>query len=186
MNPFIWVKDGVLTSEFCKQAISKFETDPRKQRGEIASGYFPEVKSSIDLPVSLLDGWQQQDGVFFNALKEHIQEYAEHVDKIVPDVRLLFGQKMKDSGYMMQKTQPGQGYVWHCDRLLQDGYAREFTYIWYLNDVAEGGETEFYDGTLIKPVQGRVLIFPATWNFIHRGNAPATDRYIVVGWMMSK
>lgn len=185
MNPFIWIKDNVLTEEFCKHAISKFETDSRKQPGEIARGYFPEVKSSLDLPISLLDGWQQEDGVFFDALAGHLVEYAKNIDKIVPYVR-LFGESMKDQGYVIQKTQPGQGYIWHCDRSVKDGYAREFTYIWYLNDVAEGGETEFWDGTLIKPVQGRVLMFPATWNFIHRGNPPATDRYIVVGWVASK
>ena len=185
MNPFIWVKDQVLTAEFCEHTIQKFEADDRQHPGEIARGYHPEVKSSLDLPISLLDGWQSEDRVFFDALGEHIPEYMQHIDQVVPDVR-LFNQDIKDQGYTIQKTTPGQGYIWHGDGAVTDDYHRIFTYIWYLNDVAAGGETEFWDGTLIRPVQGRVLMFPATWNFIHRGRSPATDRYIVVGWVMSK
>ena len=35
---------------------------------------------------------------------------------------------------------------------------RMLTLIWYLNDVEEGGETEFVDGTLVKPKTGQPLI----------------------------
>ena len=185
MNPFIWVKDDALTAEFCKDTIKKFEADSRKRPGVIARGYFPKIKSSLDLSISLLDDWKKEDGVFFDALGEHIPEYKEQLDKKVQD-KCAFGFEIKDEGYTIQKTQPGQGYIWHNDAQVRDGYSRVLTYIWYLNDVPEGGETEFWDGTLVKPVQGRVLMFPATWNFIHRGNAPATDRYIVVGWVMAK
>ena len=43
----------------------------------------------------------------------------------------------------------------------------------YLNDDFEDGETYFpvFD-IKVKPKQGRLLIFPPTWNYLHRGIPP--------------
>ena len=46
---------------------------------------------------------------------------------------------------------------------------RQFTCITYLNDNFVGGETEFSAGTLINPEENKTLIFPAHWEFAHRG-----------------
>jgi len=45
----------------------------------------------------------------------------------------------------------------------------------YLNDDFEEGETYFplFDAK-VKPKQGRLFIFPPTWNYIHRGNPPCS------------
>jgi hypothetical protein len=54
-----------------------------------------------------------------------------------------------------------------------------------LNDVYEGGETEFVDGTLIKPERGKLIIFPAYWNYHHQGRPPISNtKYIVTGWIL--
>ena len=54
----------------------------------------------------------------------------------------------------------------------------------YLNDINDGGETEFlYQNIKIKPRKGLTLIWPADWTFTHRGNfAPSEEKYIVTGW----
>ena len=50
---------------------------------------------------------------------------------------------------------------------------RQLTFIFYLNDVKGGGGcTESCDGTKVYPRAGRgLLIFPATWQYLHRGVA---------------
>ena len=55
----------------------------------------------------------------------------------------------------------------------------------YLNDVDDGGETEFlYQKKRIRPKQGRVLIFPAGFTHTHRGNPPLSgDKYILTSWL---
>jgi len=55
----------------------------------------------------------------------------------------------------------------------------------YLNTVSEGGETEFlYLHRRIKPLQGRLLIFPASFTHTHRGNPPLSgDKYILTSWL---
>ena len=56
--------------------------------------------------------------------------------------------------------------------------------IWYLNDVKDGGYTEFIDGTRIQPEAGKLIIFPSTWDFLHRGVSPKTEtKYLCTGWV---
>ena len=57
----------------------------------------------------------------------------------------------------------------------------------YMNDVDEGGETEFlYQQKKIKPKTGRVVIFPASFTHQHRGNPPMSNKYIITGWLSSQ
>ena len=58
------------------------------------------------------------------------------------------------------------------------------TYIWYLNDVIEGGETEFFGNYKIKPEVGKLVLFPACWSFPHCGLMPiSSNKYIITGWL---
>jgi hypothetical protein len=54
----------------------------------------------------------------------------------------------------------------------------------YLNNVTDGGETEWYHQDLkIQPQKGLTVIWPADWCFVHRGNiTPTQDKYIITGW----
>ena len=54
----------------------------------------------------------------------------------------------------------------------------------YLNDVTEGGETEWYYQKLkIKPKKGLTVIWPADWTYQHRGIPSKTHhKYIITGW----
>ena len=53
----------------------------------------------------------------------------------------------------------------------------------YLNDVEEGGETEFlYQKLKVKPRKGTILIWPGSYTHLHRGNPPMSDKYIATGW----
>jgi hypothetical protein len=62
---------------------------------------------------------------------------------------------------------------------------RIITYLWYLNDVEEGGETDFPDINIkVKPETGKLVLFPATWDFPHCGKMPiSSNKYIVTGWL---
>ena len=63
---------------------------------------------------------------------------------------------------------------------------RKLTFIWYLNDIIEGGDTEFSSGLKIKPETGKIVIFPALWPWVHRGNPPKSEnKYICTGWVRS-
>ena len=57
----------------------------------------------------------------------------------------------------------------------------------YLNDVEEGGETEFlYQQLKIKPKANTAAIWPGGFTYLHRGNPPISEtKYILTGWFSS-
>ncbi len=94
--------------------------------------------------------------------------------------------KILDEGFGITKYIKNEGFYTKHSDFNPHNFAkiRLFTYIWYLNDVNEGGETEFIDGTKIKSETGKLIFFPATWPYVHIGNMPiSNDKYIIIGWI---
>ena len=86
----------------------------------------------------------------------------------------------------IQKTKVGEGYhVWHCENAEMKARNRIFAFSVYLNDVAEGGETEFlYQKCRFKPEKNTMLVWPSQFTHVHRGNPPlSNDKYIITGWV---
>lgn len=86
----------------------------------------------------------------------------------------------------LQKTSIGQGYhIWHTENMHMHSRNRICVFSLYLNDVKDGGETEFlYQSKRFKPIKNRLLIWPAGYTHVHRGNPPlSNDKYIVTGWI---
>lgn len=94
----------------------------------------------------------------------------------------------------MQKYLQNQGgyFHWHSEVYPhpvdpnQDSLHRTVLWMFYLNDVQEGGETEFYYQNLkSKPKQGTMVIAPAGFTHTHRGNKPISgDKYIFTSWIL--
>jgi hypothetical protein len=187
MNSFLWAKDNSLTEDFCQSVIDRFESDNRSNQGRISSGANLDIKRSTDLKISYFTDWKEEDGVFFNALQDAMPEYQKYLDDTVPNrgiVDIFFSDQIYDDGYQIQRTKPGEFYTWHHDALMENDGVRVLTYIWYLNDIHEEGYTEFWDGTRVQPKTGRMILFPSTWNYIHRGVSPKSEtKYICTGWI---
>ena len=89
------------------------------------------------------------------------------------------------NNFKIQKTLPTEGYhVWHQEHSPRSPF-RAMAYTLYLNDVEEGGETEFLHQTKrINSKQGTLCIFPASYTHLHRGNPPLSgEKYIMTGWI---
>ncbi len=92
------------------------------------------------------------------------------------------------SGILCQKYDKNSGfYKYHNDfSLLKNCSYRVITFIIYLNSVFDGGETEFFGNKKIKATKGRIVLFPSSWTFPHRGVVPVSDnKYILTGWIYS-
>lgn len=91
-----------------------------------------------------------------------------------------------------QKYQAEQGGYpyWHSEVYPQaphnDALHRILLFMFYLNDVDEGGETEFYyQKQAVQPKLGRMVIAPAYFTHTHRGNVPrSNDKYILTSWVL--
>lgn len=74
---------------------------------------------------------------------------------------------------------------WHTEQSFGDMADRALVWMLYLNDVEQGGTTEFlFQGVTIKPKAGTFVLWPAGITHPHRGNPPySNDKYIITGWM---
>lgn len=117
---------------------------------------------------------------FYSRINElYVTRYAEKYDM------LKKSQQHTPKGMSVQKTMPHQGYhAWHQETADVGSGARVVTYMLYLNDVEESGETEFlYQGIKLKPEAGKLVFFPTGFTFPHRGNPIYKgEKYIITGW----
>ena len=182
----IYVQDNSLEPDFCKKVIEKFEKDDRKKKGLTGPDgeYKPDIKKSTDLKISGIDGWEEEDDVFFHSLQNGLKNYNDHCNNIHSMLTFVYPNQ-SDTGYNIQRTKPGEFYIWHDDFTYSNCYgARMVTFIWYLNDIEEGGYTEFVGGKKIQPKTGRLLLFPSSWEYVHRGYPPKNKtKYITTGWL---
>ncbi len=171
-----------LTNDFCNHVIRKFENDNNKIPGRSYRGVDIKIKDSTDLSVTESYDWDEEDNIFYEALKNPLDNYLnEYVyPKKIQQTPITY-----DTGYQIQRTTPLQnGYVWHHDSCVENNAQRIVTYIWYLNTINEEGTTDFIDGTEIKPEQGKLILFPSFWTHIHKGNPPKKkNKYICTGWV---
>jgi hypothetical protein len=94
----------------------------------------------------------------------------------------------------LQKYRAGSGgyHHWHSEfyphptDARQDSLHRVLVFMYYLNDVREGGETEFlYQGVKLSPQAGSLVLFPTDFTHTHRGCVPISeDKYILTSWVL--
>lgn len=121
-----------------------------------------------------------------------VQKYLNSLTQVVEEYKKKY--KYCDEGcghwgiteeFNIQRYYPKEGfYSWHTERASERSIRRHLTFMTYLNDVTDGGETEFfYQKLKIKPKKGLTVIWGTDWTFTHRGIPSSTQtKYIITGW----
>ena len=189
----IWIKENSITPENCLNMVKQFEEDERKGEGAMIGGVDLEIKKTFDLKITGLSGWEDSDNIIYEAFTQGLSEYREFTNSVqigFDPVSERSGESIFDSGYQIQRYEAGSDpgyYHWHSDDYRGVKGIRVLTFLWYLNDVEVGGETEFIDEIKVQPKAGRLVIFPATWTYLHRGIPPvSSSKWIVTGWLYAK
>lgn len=179
--PFLWEFPNSIDKITCELLMEKMESDPDKYQGIIGDGSVDtSIKNSTD---SLILGLHWEG--YYELLQEPLM-------KALKETEFLNGcKRVIDSGMQVQKTPTGSdvGYDWHIDHQISPGpderlWERVVTFIWYLNDDFEGGNTEFND-CFIEPEQGKLLLFAPSTTMVHKGHPPrnGSDKFICTGWL---
>jgi len=112
------------------------------------------------------------------------------IDRAFLDYRGTIGwpwqYNLESKDFSVRKYPKGKGFFNdHIDTATELTYDRLLAFILYLNTVDDGGETEFfYTGRKIKPVKGKILLFPCNYLFAHRGHVPmSNDKYIATSFI---
>ena len=169
-----------LDPSFCREIIDLFEKDPNKWQGRTVTeqGEFKvdeKIMKTHDLEIQDEGEWSPIFQKLHLAVIDCMRDYILRS----PVLQKL---NINATGYKIQKYRKNEGYFrWHADAIGKGAIERLFSMIIYLNDVAEGGETEFHHQEInIKPLAGQLVLFPAAWNYTHRGNTPlSADKYII-------
>jgi hypothetical protein len=188
-HSLVFEEENALTPEFCQQVIDTFEAWPQKFEGLTGAGVRKDIKDSLDLIVPTNEpAWKSINETLHKNLLEQYQAFIDvcvgykHGVSTMPNIAF-------DRGFQIQKTAAGSiGYVPHSDAFGSckiSTMERHLVFIWYLNDVHEGGETHLIQQDIkVKPKAGKIIFFPPYWTHFHAGLPPiSNDKYIITGWV---
>jgi hypothetical protein len=165
--------------------IAFFESHSDNQsQGKISGGLNTESKNSTDLTIRPRE-LQQPDHLpvrdYLDALFACYSDYLEQwpfLKGVMPS--------MEVSSFNIQRYQPGGHFLkLHSERTTLGTSHRVLAWMTYLNDVDDGGSTEFvHQGIEMQPSKGKTLIWPAEWTHAHRANVlNSGSKYIITGWI---
>ena len=171
---FIYECEDAFPVSFCNRVIEKFEKSDLKFKG-IAGSVLSTAKKSTDVRIYDEPEWVEEEKYFHVMIRKAMKNYETFLLKMDVDdeVKKEMSQFLTNTHIyppQIQRTEPGQYYHWHHDQTYPPCW-KLFTYIIYLNDVEKdsGGTTEFSCGKIIQPKTGKIVIFPSTWTYYHRG-----------------
>ena len=201
MKELIYENEGSLSKELCEKFIKYFDSNEQlqnegviglnKKNGEYGLenkvGVNKNVKESMDIYI-LLNKLKNGTELFsmVNCLLENLKINLQFYIGILKEQNICFStDKLSVKELLLQKYISNEGkFAYHTDFKLEKEKYRLINFIWYLNDVEEGGETEFFGNYRIKPTQGKIVFFPSEWFFPHQGKTPlSNNKYIITGWL---
>jgi len=178
----VQVFDDALTPDFCAQMVQSFD---RMNQFHVPNGrgYKRGFNASAwtELNISpLADAGFK--GFFLKQIDDYLALYNERLGLMLP---VPSRPRIEDIRIKRYRAGADEKFEPHFDS-MDDKANRYLVFLWYLNDVAEGGETEFCNlGIRVAPRTGRLLMFPPYWMFQHAGLAPrSNDKYIVSSYLL--
>jgi len=187
INNFIGVYDNYITKDECNKAIQLFNEQQNfkktftRMQNENSPSLIKKDEQFFAAPNNIDIWWEELKVMMLNfdiALKHYLQQTGS--GEIFPELSY--------TDLKIQKTLPTEGYhVWHIEHGPgRNNENRALVFSIYLNDIEEGGETEFlHFSKRVKPKTGRIVIWPASFPYVHRGNPPLEgEKYLLTSWML--
>ena len=184
MDNLIRVYDDVVDKESCERMIKMFEDSKDTEPVKLEDG--DNSISFTQLTMSEHKEWASVQAGMLEMFQEYIGRYNI-------DVSLKAKQWPPTYGYeaIRMKRYFNNDYDRfdpHVDVLNHETARRFLAFFIYMNDVEEGGETEFVNlykpGTYVpfkvEAKRGRLLMFPPLWPWYHAGRKPiSNNKYII-------
>lgn len=182
LRQYVRTYDHDLAPEFCAQMVQSFDGLRRFQQAN-GRGFRTGLEGSAWTELNVTQTADAGFKAFFaQRIDQALARYNADLGLTIP---------VPNSGsfadLIMKRYRIGhdERFELHFDSIYQKS-DRYLVLLWYLNDVASGGETAFPQLDLaIAPRAGRLLIFPPFWMYQHEGRAPVSnDKYIVSTYLL--
>jgi len=181
LTDYIKCYDNLLNDDLCQEIIDAF-----KQSG---TTYINREQRPTFHELNISKKFKAEDPLWIKPQKIITETFIDAVNLYMKDLDIArdFPVKYTFEEYRLKRYEANEydQFKDHVD--VQDyGSARRFVVIFaYLNNVEEGGETNFprLDFS-IQPKQGRILLFPANWQYRHAGlPVRSNDKYIIGSYL---
>lgn len=182
LQHYIRVYDGDLEPAFCDKLIASFNGLARFQQKNgraLRSGLSESAWTELNVTRLSDAGFLT---FFSTRIDRALATYNRDVQLAIPVPNSAI-----TSDLILKRYQPGQDeqFQLHFDAVnhLANRY---LVLLWYLNDVADGGETRFPQLDIaVAPRKGRLLVFPPYWMYQHEGVSPRSgDKYIISTYLL--
>ena len=186
MEKYIKIYDDVIDADSCNMLIGKFEAAEEHQYEEVRQVERDKAIAFTQINLVNNEDWASVQNGMLEVFQDYILAYINdcHIQpKQWPTVYGYEAIRMKrylNNNY--DRFDP------HVDVMNKETSRRFLAFFIYLNDVDEGGETEFvginkpgtYIPLKIEPRRGRLLMFPPQWMYYHAGLKPVSNnKYLI-------
>ena len=172
-------------NKLCNEITNFFEQNKNLQKpGASGMGLNIKIKKTTDIRINPNDLNKPK----FEILKQYIKELHKcflDYQSQWPFLKSML-KTVDIPAFNIQKYSSGDHFAsLHSERTTLSTLHRLFAWMTYLNDVDDGGQTNFSHYNIkIKPETGKTLIWPAEWTHAHTGEIlKSGTKYIVTGWM---
>ena len=201
MKNFIGIYDNALTKESCRDIIEQCERDSFS-KGNNKQNMFPFTEEAP---------WVDENRDFLTRSYPRLSDTSNYISYTLMHSLLKYTPKYVESNkelrthvnkwhhyeeFNIQKYNPKHYYdILHCEMDGIDAvseqelvYDRMLVWMFYLNDIRDGGGTFFPQyNKIVKAREGRLVIWPAYWTHMHKGIVSNTEtKYIATGWYVFK
>jgi hypothetical protein len=190
---FIYENEKYLSPETCEKLIKMYDKESKKG-GKLSfvkqykiykddfmindpelKKYNPEIIEVLNLCMAELSNYH------YYLLSNNIDKYTNNKDESVLYNVFAFDYLLN---FEIEKINPQKNFKW-CMEHHKNASVCFTIFLNTLEDDA-GGKTKFSCGKIIKPVQGKMIVFPAQWTYIHKNlNILKGSKYVLTVYSSS-
>ena len=182
MDRYIKIYDDVIDADSCNMLIGKFEAAEEDQYEEVRQVERDKAIAFTQINLVNNKDWASVQNGMLEVFQDYIMAYINDC-KIAPKQwPTVYGyEAIRMKRYLNNNY---DRFDPHVDVMNQETSRRFLAFFIYLNDVDEGGETEFLSpfwlNRTVKPKRGRLLMFPPMWPWVHAGRKPISGmKYLI-------
>ena len=182
LNDLIQTYENALDPEICDFLVTVFDNSSHLHESIINEGKPNFTQFNLTEKSGVTDELNKIHNHIIKKVYKYRDLYYEFVDSRVFPSEHAFEQ------FRIKRYNTGgeDRFDTHVDVSDYSSSRRFLSFMFYLNDVSEGGDTVFRDKK-ITPKKGSLLVFPPLWMYPHRGDPPISNpKYIMSTYLHYK
>ena len=181
---FIEIDDKALSSKECNILISQFEKCPNKLEGRVFKNNERVVNRDVKDSLEIDDPSFSDPTIITSIISTSLDKcFTKYRKKYSTLNNYVFNHLKYNNFYTFKKFEGENGGFkkWHCEHGMDDiSSKRVLVWAFYLNDCS-GTDFMYYPNVSGK--EGRCVIFPASFNYMHKSAPNRGTKYYISGWI---